>query len=124
MVPSFTAETEDQIVRACRTAMGDQLRSVTYLGPDEVEHLYTRKDLDQAEDSLTFLESEREGLKSQQAYGWSDLGEFQYTIRAFENGFLGRVVVGDHSIYITTDSVTIGDFNEVSETIRTLLQDA
>lgn len=104
--------------------MGDELRSVTYLGPNEVEHLYTRKDLAQAEDSLAFLESERDGLRSEQEYGWSDLGEYRYTIRAFEDGFLGRVVSGDHGIYITTDSVTIGDFNEVSETIRKLLESA
>lgn len=118
----LSQEVEDQIVQACRTAMGDQLRSVTYLGPHAVEHLYTRQDLGQAEDSLAFLESEREGMRSEQAYGWSSLGEFRYTIRAFEDGYLGRVVAGDHSIYVTTDSLTASDFEEISETIRKLIE--
>jgi hypothetical protein len=123
MSSAVSDDVSEQLVTACRTGLGDELRSVTYLGPQNVEHLYTREDLEPAVDALQFVESERAGIASEQGYGWSDLGAFEFAIRAFEEGYVGRVVVGEHGVYVTTDALTIEGFGEISKTIRELLAD-
>ena len=62
-------ETE-QLLRVCRTAIGDELRSVTYFSPNEYQHLYLRDDLERGTDPHSFVENERGGFSSQRTYEW------------------------------------------------------
>ena len=118
--PLMDDETE-QLLRVCRTAIGDELRSVTYFSPNEYQHLYLRDDLERGTDPHSFVEHERGGFSSQRTYEWSELGDYRYTMRAFENGYLVRIIVGTHGTYVTTDSVTMARFNEVAEAVSGVL---
>lgn len=120
---TLTEEQREELVSAARTAVGDELRSITYFTPDEVEQIYLREDLDQAADLVGFADNERLGFQSQQAYGETELGEYLSTIRMFDNGYLTRVIVGDHGVWITTDEIQIDRFEEVSTALRGVLQD-
>lgn len=122
MANPLTDDETEQLLRVCRTAIGDGLRSVTYFSPNEYEHVYLRDDLERGTDPLSFVENERGGFSSQRTYEWSELGEYRYTMRAFENGYLVRVIAGTHGAYVTTDSVTMDRFNEVAEAISGVLE--
>jgi len=81
-------ELADEIHSVCRTTVGDELRSITYFTEDDVEQLYLRSDLEQTADLIGFADHERLGFHSQSAYRNTQLGEYEATIRMFENGFL------------------------------------
>lgn len=117
-IPESAAET---IVRTCRTAVGDQLRSVTYFTVDEYEHLYLRDDLERGDDPLSFVTTERQGFASQQTYEWSELGEYRYNMRVFEKGYVVRVIAGDRGVYVTTGPLTMDRFNELGEALSNVL---
>ena len=121
MTGSISEDVADQLLRACRTAIGDELRSLTHFTPDDYTHVYLRQDLKRGQDPMAFVETERLGFTSQRTYEWSELGEYRYTIRAFENGYVVRVIVGDHGAYVTTDALTMDRFDEVAEAIRSIL---
>lgn len=67
------------------------------------------------------METERLGFQSQSTYEWSELGEYRYTIRVFEHGYIVRVIVGDHGVYVTIDPLTMELFDEVAEAIKRFL---
>lgn len=123
MANPLSEEDVTELVRACRTATGDELRSVTYFSHTDFSHLYLRDDLERGEDSLAFVETERLGFQSQRTYEWSELGEYRYTIRVFEHGYIVRVIVGDHGAYVTTDSLTMDRFDEVAEAVKRILSE-
>ncbi|MFC6764638.1 DUF7522 family protein [Natrinema soli] len=123
MVHPLTDDETEQLLRICRTAIGDELRSVTYFTPNEYQHLYLRDDLERGTDPRSFVENERGGFSSQRTYEWSELGDYRYTMRAFDNGYLVRVIVGTHGAYVTTDSVTMDRFTEVAEAISGVLEE-
>jgi hypothetical protein len=112
---------EEQLVSACRTAVGDSLRSIVYFTPDEYEQVYLRSDLEADADLSGWVEHEAAGFRAQLAYGGSELGEYQYTLRVFENGFVTRVVTGDHGVFITTDGITVRRSKEVTRAISAVL---
>lgn len=112
---------EEQLISACRTAVGDSLRSVTYFTPNEYEQIYLRSDLEADADLAASVEHEAAGFRTQLAYEDSELGDYQYTIRAFENGFLTRVIVGNHGVFVTTDGITVRRSREVTGAIRSTL---
>lgn len=118
---TLTGDVADQLLRACRSAIGDELRSLTHFTPDGYTHIYLRQDLKRGQDPMAFVETERLGFTSQRTYEWSELGEYRYTIRAFENGYIVRVIVGDHGAYATTDPLTMDRFDEVAEAIKRIL---
>lgn len=120
MTDPISEEVADELVRVCRTATGDELRSATYFSRTDSAHLYLRDDLKRGED-VGFVETERLGFQSQTTYEWSELGEYRYTIRVFENGYIVRVIVGDHGVYVTTDPLTMDRFDEVAEAVRRFL---
>jgi len=112
----------DQVVTAARTAVGDSLRSVTYFSRDDYEQLYLRGDLERDADLGTFVGHEwREWETTQSAYAGSELGAHEYTIRVFENGFLVRVAVDRGGVFVTTDGLTLTDFEEVAGALREVL---
>jgi len=110
------------LVRAARTSVGDELRSVTYFDDETVEQLYLRDDLDRTADLVGFAEQERLGFRSRDAYRNSELGEYEFTIRAFEHGYLTRVISDAHGVWVTTDSMRIDRFEELAAAVVSVLR--
>ncbi|MFC6768879.1 DUF7522 family protein [Natrinema soli] len=113
----------DEIHSVCRTTVGDELRSITYFTEDDVEQLYLRSDLEQTADLIGFADHERLGFHSQSAYRNTQLGEYEATIRMFENGFLSRVIRGPHGVWVTTDDMSIDRFEELTSALAAVLDE-
>ncbi|WP_338738753.1 DUF7522 family protein [Haloplanus salilacus] len=113
---------EEQLVSTCRTAVGDSLRSITYFTPDGYEQVYLRSDLEADTDLGALVEHEVAGFRTQLAYDGSELGDYQYTLRVFENGFVTRVITDDHGVFVTTDGITVRRSREVTGAIRSTLE--
>lgn len=111
----------EQLVSACRTTVGDSLRSIVYFTPDEYEQIYLRSDLEAEADLTGWVEHEAAGFRAQTAYDGTELGEYQYTLRVFENGYVTRVIEGDHGVFVTTDGITVRRSKEVTEAIGATL---
>ncbi|MFB6142319.1 MAG: hypothetical protein ABEJ30_03130 [Halorientalis sp.] len=117
-------EYAEQIVDTARTATGDSLRSVTYFTRSDFEQLYLREDLERDADLSSFIGHEWRGFQAtQDAYLGSELGEYEYTIRKFENGYLLRVNTDRRGVFITTDGLTLQGFEEVATALDNLLED-
>lgn len=114
-------EQADELISVCRTTVGDELRSITYFTEDDVEQVYLRSDLERTADLVGFAEHERMGFRSQSAYRNTQLGAYGATIRMFEYGFLTRVIEGDHGVWVTTDSMDIDRFEELSSALKSVL---
>lgn len=106
---------DEALISACRGAIGDDLRSITYFTPDTWEQLYLRDDLERDAQLDQFVESERLGFSAQQTYGDTELGAYRFTIRAFEHGYVVRVINDTQGVFVTTDSLTMHLFEEVAE---------
>jgi hypothetical protein len=111
----------DQLVSACRTTVGDELRSVTYFTEDEQEQLYLRGDLEPDADLVGFADNERLGFRSQTLYDETELGEYQFTMRSFDHGYLTRVIEGDRGAFVTTDEMEMDRFQELATAMRSVL---
>ncbi|QLG49811.1 DUF7522 family protein [Natrinema halophilum] len=120
---TIDSELADELYSVCRTTVGDELRSITYFTEDDVEQLYLRSDLEQTADLVGFADHERLGFHSQSAYRNTQLGEYQATIRMFENGFLSRVIRGPHGAWVTTDDMSIERFEELTSALASVLDD-
>lgn len=116
-------ELGDELVSACRTTVGDRLRSVTYFDATSEEQLYLRDDLSSDADLTGFADNERLGFRSQSIYGASELGDYRFTIRAFERGYLTRVIVGEHGAFVTTDELPIERFRELASAVEAILEE-
>ncbi len=116
-------ETAQQVVTTCRTVVGDSVRSISYVTRDDYEQLYLRDDLEQDADLSTFIGHEWHGFATtQDAYVGSELGQYQYTIRVFENGFLVRVTSDRDGVLVTTDGLTLKDFEELATAVESVLE--
>ncbi|WP_436346403.1 DUF7522 family protein [Natronorubrum sp. FCH18a] len=113
----------DELKSVCRTAVGDELRSITYFTEDEVEQLYLRSDLDRTADLVGFADHERLGFRSQSAYRNTQLGDYEATIRMFENGYLSRVIRGPHGVWVTTDDMSMERFEELTSALESVLDE-
>ena len=51
----------------------------------------------------------------------SDIGQYGFTVRVHDDGYVLRVLDGDRGMLATTDSVDVDEFEETAVTIRTLL---
>lgn len=118
---ALSEDAREELVSASRTAVGDELRSVTYFTEDDVEQLYLRSDLESDADLVGFADVERLGFRTQTDYQGSELGEYQFTIRAFERGYLTRVVVDDRGVFVTTDPLEMDRFEELASAVGTAL---
>jgi hypothetical protein len=86
--------------------------------------VYLRGDLERDADLDTFVGSEWQDFNiTQNAYQGSELGDYRYTIRVFENGFLIRVTTHNHGVIITTDNVTLRDFEELATAVGHLFDE-
>jgi hypothetical protein len=110
-----------ELVSACRTAIGDRLRSITHFTEDDVEQVYLRSDLDPDADLVGFAEAERDGFHHQSLYDGTELGGYDYTIRTFEEGYLTRVIVGDQGVFVTTDELSMNRFDELAAAAGSVL---
>lgn len=119
--PSESLATE--LVSACRTAVGEELRSVTYFTEETTEQLYLRGDLEADADLVGFADNERLGFRSQSLYRGSELGTYRYTIRAFDHGYLTRVIVDDQGAFVTTDPMAIDRFDELAAAVRGVFEE-
>lgn len=113
----------EELVSAARTTIGDQLRSITYFTADDYEQLYLRSDLEPDADLAGFVDYESLGFDAHTAYRDSELGDYRYTIRVFDGGFLVRITTGTEGVFLTTDGLTLQDFEEVAVAVRELLAD-
>jgi len=111
-----------ELTSACRTVVGDELRSVTYFTDDAVEQLYLRADLDRTADLVGFAEIERTGFEASELYGGTQLGGYLATVRLFERGYLTRVVVDRAGVWVTTDELSMDRFEELAAALRPILE--
>jgi hypothetical protein len=116
------AEFADELVSVCRTAVGDELRSITYFTENDFDQLYLRSDLDRTADLLGFAEIERNGFRADQMYRNSQLGGYRATIRVFEHGYLTRVILDQQGVWVTTDSLSMERFEELSTAVKAVLR--
>ena len=115
-------ELAEQIVTTARTAAGDGLRSVTYFTRSDFEQLYLREDLQRDADLDTFVGHEWRGFRdTRNAYRKSELGEYRFTVRAFENGYLLRVTGDRAGVLITTDGLQVQSYEEIADAIEKML---
>lgn len=112
-----------ELTRVARTTLGDELRSVAYFTETTVEPLYLRDDLSRTADLVGFAENERLGFRSQTAYTETELGDYLFTIRVFNDGYLTRVIDDDRGVWVTTDSMRIDRFEELATALATVLCD-
>ncbi len=128
-------EFADELVTTCRTGIGDTLRSVIYFTPSKFDLLYLRSDLyggdrERArEQKHVFVNNERLGFGTSETYrrlaeqeSEPTIGDYELTIRAFSDGFVSRVIVGDHGVLLTSDNLHIADFEDVAVSLRKMLE--
>ncbi len=111
----------DAILSVCRTVVGDELRSITYFTEDQVEQIYLRSDLDRTADLIGFAELERNGFRADELYRDTQLGEYQATVRMFEYGYLTRVIHDRYGAWVTTDSMSMDRFEELTTALKSVL---
>lgn len=118
----LSEEGKQRLAQTCRTTVGDSLRSVTYFTTSDYEQVYLREDLARDADLEQFVGTEWHDYNvTQDAYRGSELGDHRYTIRVFENGYLVRVTTEDSGVFVTTDGLTMQDFNALSTAISETL---
>lgn len=111
-----------ELKRAARTTVGDKLRSITYFTEEEVDQLYLRTDLDRDAELFGFAEEERRGFQSQRTYEGTELGDYNFTIRVFDSGYLTRVLVDYHGVWVTTDGMAFNRFEQLASALPGVLQ--
>jgi hypothetical protein len=114
----------ESLVSATRTAIGDDLRSLVWFTADDHEQLYLRSDLERGADVERFVDFERHWIDAVAEYGPSELGEYTFTVRAFTNGYVVRVIEDGQGAFATTDRMPIAQFSEVSTAMRGVLDEA
>lgn len=86
--------------------------------------MYLRDDLERDADLNSFIGNEWHDFKmTQDAYRGSELGDYRYTIRVFENGYLVRITIEDSGVFITTDGITMQDFEALSQAVEGVLDE-
>ena len=126
-------ERAESLVSAVRTSLGDELRSVVYFTPAEFDVLYVRRDLaaDPATDrerraplvdieTVGFAEAPVRSAVSAGSEG-SSIGEYGFTVRFHDDGFVVRVLSGDAGVLFTTDSMDVNAFTDAATAAGQLL---
>lgn len=113
---------QQELVSTARATAGDELRSIPYFTENSVEQIYLRDDLERTADLVGFADTERLGFRSQLAYTGRQVGDYYVTIRVIDHGYLTRVIVGDHGVRVTTESMQIDRFEELASALASVLQ--
>ncbi len=116
-------ELAEELESACRTTVGDRLRSVGYFTTEDHEVVYLREDLEFTGSVDAVVANERLGFTSQDTYDDPELGPYRATIRVFEHGYLTRIIVEDHGVFVTTDEMEIERFLDLTEAVESILMD-
>ncbi len=121
-MPESVEAHREELHSAARTTAGDEIRSITYFTGDDVEQIYLRSDLNRTADLVGFAENERQGFHAQALYANTQLGEYRFTVRAFENGYLTRVIANGHGVWVTADTMGIDRFEELAAALSGVLE--
>lgn len=134
MSSELTTESADSIVATVRTALGDSTRCIVWFTADEFSVCYLRSDLtrDGAGPRKLmhfFVENERGGFETGSLYsdlskapeGEPEIGEYGFTIRVFDDGFVVPIITGDQGVLVTTDGIDMDSFEEAAVAVRRLL---
>ena len=119
---SSNSQLDEELLSACRTMVGDELRSLTYFTAADHRLVYLRDDLSHDGSVETIARNERMGFASQGSFEDPELGDYRATVRVFTDGYLTRVIVGDHGAFITTDEMKIERFTEMAEAVEEILE--
>ena len=111
----------EELESACRTAVGDRLRSVGYFTAEDHEVVYLRDDIEFTESIDAVVANERLGFTSQETYEDPELGPYRATIRVFEQGYLTRIIVEGHGVFVTTDEMEMERFLDLTEAVESIL---
>lgn len=118
----FSSDFIDKLRSVCRTTVGDELRSISsFDAAGDVKQVYLRADLERTADLIGFADLERMGFESHTAYQNTQLGEYQGTIRLFENGYLTRVIGNECGVWVTTDTMSMDRFEELIVALKAVI---
>lgn len=96
---------------------------MTHFTRDGFGQLYRRDDLEQDADLSTFIGNEWRGFRiTKDAYEGSELGNYNYTIRVFDHGFLVRVTSDRDGVFVPTDGLNMQDFESLVTAIIAVLR--
>lgn len=130
-----TDDLADSLVSTIRTGLGDTLRSVVYFTPSEFDVLYVRQDL---YDSPTDSRDVKSQLVDFELVGFAEapvrsslsiaddekgIGQYEFTVRFHEDGFVVRKLVGNVGVLLTADSMNVAAFEEAAHAVERLLAD-
>lgn len=108
-----TAQRLTALERACRSAIGDRLRSVTVDSPEWSGTVYRRDDLCPGVD-----ESVHQATGDEAAF--ADGGR---TVREFDEGYVARLQHGETCVVATSDGLKMDRGEELSAAVRGLLSE-
>lgn len=109
----------DRLVERCQEIAGDRLRSVTYFTRDDFDQLYLREDLERGADLASFIGFEwRESWITEDVYQGTELGEHEYTLQVFSNGYLLRHETQREGVFVTLDRPSLDILDEMALAVR------
>jgi hypothetical protein len=129
----ITPEAADSLVSAVRTSVGDTLRSVVYFTPSAFDVLYVRQDLYESDEAARqakgrLVELERVGFAERptrtaiaRERERAGIGDYSFTVRFHENGFVVRLIEEDAGVVLTADRMDVTAFREAATAARRLL---
>jgi hypothetical protein len=129
----ITPETADSVVSAVRTSVGDTLRSVVYFTPSAFDVLYVRQDLYESDEAAReakgrLVELEQVGFAERpvrtaiaRERDRAGIGDYGFTVRFHENGFVVRLIEEDAGVLLTADRMDVTAFREATTAARRLL---
>lgn len=131
----ITDELAESLVRTARTSLSDTLRSVVYFTPSQFDVLYTRQDLYESPEASREAKADLVGFErlgfaeapvrsGETGDGEPSIGPYEFTVRFHRDGFVARVIEGDHGVLLTTDSMEVDAFEEAVTAVGRLLADA
>lgn len=118
----LSSEQSEKLVATAKEKTGGALRSVIYFTRSDFDQLYLRDTLERDADLSSFVGHEWRGYcETPNAYNTSELGEYDFTARGFENGYLLRVATERKGVLITTDSLSLKDYESLAESLQSVL---
>lgn len=123
----------DSVISIARTSVGDTLRSVIYFTTDEMDLLYVRADLYESrqgalEVKSRLVEFERAGFDEAPIRSVlsvpqepESIGEYNFTVRIHDDGYVLRVLGDDAGVILTTDEMDVEAFEDAAVAITKLI---
>lgn len=120
-----SAEFADAIVTTAQSEMGEELRSLTYFSRSDFDQLYLRTDLERDADLNTFVGQEWRGYRNlRDSYHGSELGNYRFTLRVFENGYLIRIATDRRGVLVTSDKLGVERCERTADALLEVLDGA